>query len=249
MHREAYFTTGNFGIPAVNSMVSEIGGLLEEHNNAREILEVYTDYNILGILIGSEEMNLAETTRYIENALTAAHDLDNRVLLADALLAASTAMYDFNNLPEAEKYALEALQIRKIPNQLRGTILTVAALTTGDMTLINNALNLSGKENDYPALKLTPDFCFIRKAFILVDAAKYSDALHTLDIAQELAPKNLTRRQCYIQVLQAQCYAGTKEYEQAELIVETAMPMAQDIKSGPNLVRLRSIVNAIKGKS
>jgi transcriptional regulator with XRE-family HTH domain len=249
MHREAYFTTGNFGIPAVNSMVSEIDGLLREHHQSREILEIYAEYNILGINIGREEMKLIETTQYIENALDATRSLRNPILLADALSTASYAMYELGNLPDAEKYALEAVKINKLPNHLKGTILVDVAQATGDVTRIKNALDLAAKDNDYPALKLAPDYCFIRKAFILVDAGKYDEALHALDVAQGLVPKNLIRRHCYIQVLQAQCFVGTKEYDQAALVVETAMPMAHDIKSGPNLVRLRRIAKTIKENS
>lgn len=248
MHREAYFTTGNFGIPAVNSMVSEIDAILKEHDHPREVLEVYAEYNILGINIGREEMQLVETTQFIENALDASRSLGSPVLLADALSTASCAMYELGDLSQAEKYALEASNIKKLPDHLKGTIFVDLAQATGDVTLIKNALRLAAKENDYPALKLTNDYCLIGKSFILIAAGKYEDALTVLDVAQSLAPKSLLRRQCYIQVLQTQCFVGMREYDQAELVSETATQMAQDIKSGPNIVRLRRVNTAIRGK-
>ena len=249
MHREAYFTTGNFGIPAVNSMISEINGLLKEHDNAREILEVFVEYNILGINIGREEMQLIETTQYIENALAAARSLRSPVLLADALSTASYAMYELGDMSEAEKYALEANKINKLPNHLKGTIVVDLAQATRDTALIKNALSLAAKDNDYPALKLTSDYCLIRKAFILVAAGKYNEALQVLDIAQGIVPKNMIRRHCYIHVLQTQCFLATEEYDQADLVAETALQTARDIKSGPNLMRLRRLIATTKGRA
>ena len=57
LHREAYYTTGNFGVPAINTMVSEIDSILKEKDNPKDILEIYTEYNILGIHVGKEEMD------------------------------------------------------------------------------------------------------------------------------------------------------------------------------------------------
>src|SRR2546421_4746186 len=65
LHREAYYTTGNFGLPAINTMVSEIDGILKEKDNPKDVLEVYGEYNILGINVGCEEMDLMGTTQYI----------------------------------------------------------------------------------------------------------------------------------------------------------------------------------------
>jgi hypothetical protein len=99
------------------------------------------------------------------------------------------------------------------------------------MKLVKKAQDLASKENDYPVLKLTPDYCLIRKASLLIASGNYEDALTILDMAQGIVPKNLIRRHCSIQVLQAQCFTATEEYDQAELVTETAMSMRLAVRS------------------
>ena len=246
LHREAYFTTGNFGIPVINSMVSEIEEILTEKNNPKDILEVYAEYNILGVAIGYQEMNPIATSRYIGESLSAARSLNTPITLAHALSTASYATYGFGDLPQAEKYALEAFQITKIPNHLKGTIYVDLGRITGDMQQITKGQTLAERDNDFPAFKLTADWCLLSKAFVLIDSGKYGDALQVLTTAERLVSANLVRRRCIIQVLQAKSLLALEEYEQAVLVAETALTIARDTKSKPNIERLRGVVETLK---
>jgi len=249
LHREAYYTTGNFGLPAIHTMVSEIEGILKEKNNPKDILEIYAEYNALGILIGKEEMNLVETSRYIEEALDATRSLNNPALHGNTLAMAACAMYYFGNLSEAAKYALEAAALRKIPNHLRAHVQTTVAVATGDTNAIKLAKQLVLSPNDYPSIKLDSSYCMFYNGYVLIDAGKFNEALEELITAEEETPGNLKRRHCVIQALQAECLLATKQYDEADLVAETAMTLANEINSKPNLVRLRRITRALKKRT
>jgi transcriptional regulator with XRE-family HTH domain len=248
LHREAFYTTGNFGIPAVNKMVGEIAGILKEEGNPREILEVYTEYNTLGILIAREELNQGATEVYIKKSLDAARSLNNPVLLARALGAASNAMYKLGNLSQAETYALEADSIGKIPNHLKALVHVDLGLATNNSKTIEKAQSLVLRDNDFPQINLDLGYCYMYGALVLLNTGKLDAAEVYLTASEEQTPKRFARRHCILQSLQAEYYIATKEYENAHHIAETALVLAQNTKSKLNIHRLRGIIFTIKEK-
>ncbi len=248
LHREAFYTTGNFGIPAVNKMVGEIAGIIKEEGGKRDILEVYAEYTTLGILIGKEELNQVATEAYIKKSIDTARSLKNPILLVRALGASSNAMYRFGNLSQAEKYALEADSIQKIPHHLKALTHTDLALVTNDMKEIEKAQTLVMRDNDFPQINLDLGYCCMYGALVLLNAGKYDAAETYLTAAEEQTSQRFARRHCIIQTLQAQYYLATKEYDNAAHVANTALTLANDTKSKPNIRRIRGIINQIKTK-
>jgi tetratricopeptide (TPR) repeat protein len=249
LHREAFYTTGNFGIASVNTMLSEIGDLIKQEGAKRELLEIYTEYSTLGILIGREELNKTTTEKYITTALATARSLHNTILLARALSAASDAMREFGDLSQAEAYSLEAEKLTKMPHHLRALIHIGTALATEDIQAIEKAQKLVVRDNDFPQVNLDLGYCYLYGASVSLDTGQYNEALMYLDAAEEELSAKFMRRQCFLQTLQAQYYLGIREYENARHIAETAIGMARSIKSKPNIERLRGIAATIKRKS
>ena len=248
LHREAFYTTGNFGIPAVNKMVSEIAGIIKTEGNNRDILEVYTEYTTLGILIGKDEMNFGKTSYYINKSLDAARSLGNPLLLAEALSAATAAMYEFGNLSQAEIYASEAIAIKKIPNHLRAYVVLEYGRATNNSNAIEQGKSLVLRPNDYPRINLDLGYCYLRGASVFLQMGKLDAADVYLIEAEEEIPNRFVRRRCILQSLQAKYYLDTQELDNATLVAETGLALAQTTKSKPNIERIRGIMAAIKAK-
>src|SRR5262249_14508432 len=140
-------------------MVGEIAGILKEEGNKRDILEVYTQYCTLGILIAREELNFKATQLYINKSLDAARSLKNPILLARALDAASYAMYRFGDLHQAGIYIEEADTLPKIPHHLKALIQIDFGLATNDFKHLEKAQQLVLRENDFPTINLDLGYC------------------------------------------------------------------------------------------
>ena len=158
-------------------------------------------------------------------------------------------MYDFDSPAKAQTYALEAATLRKIPNHLKALVQTDLAVATGDMNAIKTAMQLVLSDNDYPSIKLDSSYCMLYAGYVLIDDKKYGEALNYLINAEEETPENLVRRHNSIQTLQAECLLATKQYDEAELVVETALKRALGINSKPNVVRLRRVLNTLKKRT
>ena len=248
LHRTAFYTTGNFGIPAVNNMVGEITTILKQEGNPHDILEVYVDYSILGVLIGKEELNRSATERYIKYSLDTARSIGNPVLLVKALTAASSAMYEFDNLSQAEEYALEADTIKKIPNHLKALVNTEVGFATNNIKVVEKAQSLVLRDNDFPDINLDLAYCSLCGANALIETGKLDAALFYLETAEEHMPAQFVRRNCILQTLQAKYYLAIKEYDNAQQVAGTALLLAQASKSKPNIKHIRGIMAMIKAK-
>ena len=245
LHVENYFTTGTVTLSDVDMMMGSIFTIFKslDHKDI-DVLKILHGYSWLGICLAREKLDGLEIRKYIGLSVNLGEEINNPVLLARTYTAAASAFYTVGERHKAIAYAEKGSGIRNVPSHVHGNLLLDAGTSRLNPHLIDEALTIvqnNPHEEDIAYVRLSPDICQIRKAMVLLDKNDTSAAEEIIADAEESTPLNMIRRQCMIQWLRARVAMQQGSFDQAAFSTLSAIPLAKQINSAPNIERLRSV--------
>lgn len=238
MEWTSYFASGNHGLSSAEQTQEKIFGFskAQGHKN-KELLQILANYTIFCLDVAREEDNVPAQKKHAKHAIQVATHLENDIILARALVSAAGASYHWDRY-RSQAYATKALEL-KTPEALRAVALLDYGRSFGNIDAIEKALNLS--TTDYPDVRFSQDFAYIRIAHVQHEQGKYDDAIDSLDLAKALMPPNLPRRNAMILSLAAKSQFKMKQYEDACFSATEATLIAQLIRSKPIIREMREL--------
>lgn len=245
LHVENYFTTGTVTLSDVDEMVKSIGTIsksLDQKN--QDVLKVLQGYFWLGTTLASESLDDMAVEKYIAWSVKLGREINDPILLARTYISCSSALYTIGDYDRAAIYARKAMNIKNVPSHIRGQALLDVGTSELDSELIDEALTIVQNnlhEEDVAYIRLSPDICQIRQAMVFLDNNDTAEAERLIADAEESTPMNMLRRQCMIQWLRARLALQKGEFDQAAITTLSAVPLAKQISSAPNMERLRTI--------
>lgn len=253
LHFEQYLTTGAVGLPDVDEMVHSIFSISKslDHKDV-DVLRVLHCYSWLGIDLAGEAMDNVAADKYIGWSGKLAKEIGDPVLMARTLIAASFAMYDLGKLDRAAEYAQRAMKLEnKIPSLVYATAQMNAGTASNNPKIIDTATTVvqrNPKEGDI-YLRTTTDLLQIRKAMALVGSENAQEAEDIISRAEDITPATMLRRQCLIRWIRSQIAMKQRAFDQAAVSTLNAIPLAKQIKSAPNIQRLKTVHAGLLGSS
>jgi tetratricopeptide (TPR) repeat protein len=253
LHWDGYFTIpGQSAITAIETVILDLQRLSPYVSiSQQEVVQtLLCQYHQLAADQLRDRGRINDALEHGNLAVYLAEQLQHVELLAAALYRRGLTYFDAGQIEAASRDLNNALPFARISRpQLRGMVYMEAgrfqahlARSEHDETEAKRLLDQTEQivcegdlETDAGYVKLNQGRYHIGRAAMLLALKQPQEALHELQFAEQLTPKEYQRRHAYINILRARSYFSQKQYEQAAHLALGAFQICQMVHSESNM--------------